>query len=108
MVASGPAGRAQTIYPNDDVYVETSTDGLTTTTYDGQVASSQIVFGLGAANGTSSGRRRSYLEFTLGTNAVTTAKLRLYNYWGPNMGGGGNPTVSGTLRLRGTATGTPV
>lgn len=103
-----PSSPGQIIYPNDDVFVETSSDGLTTTTYDGSVASSQIVFGLGAANGTSTGRRRSYLEFTLGTTNVTSAKLRIYNYWGPNMGGGGNPTVSGTLALRGTLTGTPV
>src|SRR5215218_3478085 len=85
-------GAAQTIVPNDDVYVETSSDGLTTTTYDASVQNSQIVFGLGAANGTSTGRRRSYVEFTLGTTNVTSARLRIYNYWGPNMGGGGNPT----------------
>ena len=82
------AARAQLIYPNDDVYVETSTSGTTTTTYDAYIASSQIVFGLGAANSVTSGRRRSYLEFTLGTNPVSSAQLRLYNYWGPNMGGG--------------------
>ena len=99
---------AQTIYPNADVFVETSTTGSTTTTYDGYVAGSQIAFGLGAANGTSTGRRRSYLEFTLGTNTVTSAKLWFYNYWGPNMGGGGNANVSGTLRLHGTLSGTPI
>lgn len=99
---------AQTILPNDDVFVETSTSGTTTTTYDARVSSSQIVFGLGAANGVSTGRRRSYLEFTLGAVPVSSAKFRIYNYWGPNMGGGGNNTVSGELRLLGTAVGTPV
>lgn len=88
--------------------METSTDGLTTTTFDGHVVNSQIVFGLGAANGTSTGRRRSYLEFTLGSVPVTSAKLKIYNFWGPNMGSGGNNTVSGTLRLLGTQVGTPV
>ena len=108
VLALSLSASAQILYPNDDVYVETSTSGTTTTTYDGYVASSQIVFGLGAANSVTSGRRRSYLEFTLGTNPVSSAKLRLYNYWGPNMGGTGNPTVSGTLRLRGTTTNTPI
>ncbi|MBP9900969.1 MAG: hypothetical protein KBH45_05885, partial [Verrucomicrobia bacterium] len=37
-----------TIFANDDVFVETSTDGLTTTTYDGYVLNSQVVFGLAA------------------------------------------------------------
>lgn len=98
---------AQLIYPNDDVYVETSSDGTVTTTYDAKVSSSQIVFGLGAANGLSTGRRRSYLEFTLGTNAVASAKLKLYNYWSANMGGGGNAAASATIRLRGTLVGSP-
>jgi len=93
---------SQVIYPSADVFVETSTDGLTTITYNGYAASSQIAFGLGAANGTSTGRRRSYFQFALGTNPVSSAKLKLYNYWGPNMGGGGNPTVSGTLKLLGS------
>ena len=35
----------QIIYPNDDVFVETSTDGLTTTTCGGKVTISRIVFG---------------------------------------------------------------
>ncbi len=103
-----PTMGAEIISPNDDVFVETSSDGSVTTTYDGHPLTSQIAFGLGAANGTSSGRRRSYLEFTLGSNVVQSAKLKVYNYWGPNMGGGVNPTVSGTLALCGTAIGTPV
>ena len=41
-------------------------------------------------------------EFTLGTDTVVSATFMVYNYWGPNMGGGGNPTVSGTFRLRGS------
>ena len=104
----GMPSAGQTLYPNDDVFVETSTSGITTTTYNGAIVSSQIVFGLGAANGTSTGRRRSYLEFTLGNAPVTSATLRLYNYWGANMGSGGNPAANATLRLRGTLAGTPV
>ena len=69
----GMPSAGQTLYPNDDVFVETSTSGITTTTYNGAIVSSQIVFGLGAANGTSTGRRRSYLEFTLGNAPVTSA-----------------------------------
>jgi len=102
------AGQAQVIFPNDDVFVETSTSGTTTTTFDGHVASAQIVYGLAAANGTSTGRRRSYLEFTLGNTPVGSAKLRLYNYWGANMGGIGNPAGSATIRLLGTQIATPV
>jgi hypothetical protein len=100
-------GAGQTIYPNDDVFVETSTSGTTTTTSDGYAANAQIVYGLGAANGVATGRRRSYLEFTLGTAPVASAKLRLYNYWGANMGGGGNPAASASIRVRGTLIETP-
>ena len=32
----------------------------------------------------------------------------IYNYWGANMGGGGNPAGSGSLRLRATPVATPV
>ncbi|HEX5223074.1 MAG TPA: Ig-like domain-containing protein [Verrucomicrobiae bacterium] len=99
---------SEVIYPNADVYVETSTSGTVTTTYDGQAVSSQIVFGLAAANGVATGRRRSYLEFTIGDVPVTSAKLRLYNYWGANMGGGGNPAGSATIRLLGTQVGMPL
>src|SRR6188474_540014 len=102
------AGWAQAIFPNADVFVETSTSGTITTTFDGQAASAQIAFGLAAANGTSTGRRRSYLEFTLGSTPVSSAKLRLYNYWAANMGGTGNPAGSATIRLLGTQVGTPV
>ena len=108
LVISEFTGLSQVIYPNADVYVETSTSGTVTTTYDGQPLSSQIVFGLAAANGTSTGRRRSYLEFTISNTPVTSAKLRLYNYWGANMGGIGNPAGSATIRLLGTQVGTPV
>ncbi|MEI2724603.1 MAG: PEP-CTERM sorting domain-containing protein [Verrucomicrobiota bacterium] len=97
-----------TIFANDDVFVETSTDGLTTTTYDGYVLNSQVVFGLAAANGVSTGRRRSYVEFTIGPDPVASATFMIYNYWGANMGGGGNPAGSGSLRLRATPVGTPV
>lgn len=101
-------GLAQVIHPNADVYVETSTSGAVTTTYDGLAVDSQIVFGLAAANGVSAGRRRSYLEFTIGNEPVISAKLRLYNYWGANMGGGGNPTGSASIRLRGALVSAPV
>jgi hypothetical protein len=101
-------GLSQTIYPNDDVFVETSSDGLTTTTYDGYAQSSQIVFGLAAANGVATGRRRSFIEFTLDSTPVASATFMIYNYWGTNMGGGGNPAGSGSLRLRATPTGSPV
>jgi hypothetical protein len=106
--APGLSQTVETIYPNDDVFVEANANdpnATSWTTYDGWAASSQsqIVYGLAAANGIGTGRRRSYLEFTLGTNLVTSAKLRLYNYWGPNMGAGGNATVSGTLALLGSS-----
>ncbi len=98
---------ADTIYANDDVFVETSSDGLTTTAYDGY-ASGQIAFGLAAANGVSSGRRRSYIEFTIGSEPVASATFMIYNYWGANMGGSGNAAGNGSLRLRATPTGTPL
>lgn len=97
-----------TIFANDDVFVETSSDGLTTTTYDGYALNSQVGFGLAAANGVSTGRRRSYIEFTIGPDPVASATFMIYNYWGANMGGGGNPAGSGSLRLRATPVGTPV
>ena len=99
---------SQTIYANDDVYVETSSDGTVTTTYDGFAQSSQIVFGLAAANGIATGRRRSFIEFTLGSTPVTSATFMIYNYWGANMGGGGNPAGNGQIRLRATPVGTPL
>ena len=97
-----------TLFPNDDVFVETSSDGTITTTYDGHLLSGDAVFGLGAANGVASGRRRSYLEFTLGSDQVSSAKLMLYNYWGAAMGGGSNPSASGQIRLRGASIATPI
>jgi hypothetical protein len=101
-------GRSQIIYANDDVYVETSADGTVTTAYNGSVQGSQVVFGLAAANGVATGRRRSFIEFTLGPDAVASATFSIYNYWGANMGGGGNPAGSGSLRLRATPVATPV
>jgi len=98
---------AATIYANDDVFVETSSDGLVTTAYD-NYSSGQIAFGLAAANGVASGRRRSYIEFTIGTEPVASASFMIYNYWGANMGGAGNPAGNGSLRLRATPTGTPL
>ena len=112
MLAATVAGElssfSQTIFANDDVFVETSSDGTITTTYDGYAQSSQIVFGLAAANGIATGRRRSFVEFTLGSTPVASATFMIYNYWGANMGGGGNPAGNGQIRLRATPTGTPV
>jgi hypothetical protein len=111
MLALGLAestSQAQIIYANDDVYVETSADGTVTTAYNGSVQGSQVVFGLAAANGVASGRRRSFIEFTLGSDPVASATFSIYNYWGANMGGGGNPAGSGSLRLRATPVATPV
>lgn len=96
------------LFPNDDVFVETAADGSVTNTYDGHVVSSQITFGLAASNGNTAGRRRSYMEFTLGSDMVGSATLSIYNYWGANMGGGGNPAANTTLRLRGTGVGAPL
>jgi len=109
--AGGEISRAgaATILPNDDIFVETSADGLTTTTYDGFSQSTQVNFGLAAANGVSTGRRRSYLEFTLGTETVQSATLRLYNYWGgPDVNGGQGRLPSGQIRVRGSLLGTPI
>jgi hypothetical protein len=109
VVLSAGSSFGSTILPNDDVFVY-SDNATFTNIYDGYVQSppSQIAFGLGAANGTSSGARRSFIEFTFGTEAVSSAIFKVYNYWGPNMGGGGNNTVSGSLRLRITSVGSPV
>lgn len=96
------------ILANDDVYVETSSDGSVTTAYDGYAVSPQAVFGLAAANGVASGRRRSFIEFTVGASPVASATFMIYSYWGANMGGGGNPAASGSLRVRATPSGTPL
>jgi hypothetical protein len=59
----GFAQTVQTIYPNDDVFVEGNVNdpnATSWTTYDGWSASpqSQIVYGLSAANGVGAGRHR--------------------------------------------------
>jgi len=107
LLSAVTTGLADTIYANDDVFVETSSDGLVTTAFDGYT-SGEIAFGLAAANGVASGRRRSYIEFTIGTEPVASATFMIYNYWGAGMGGGGNPAGNGSLRLRATPTGTPL
>ncbi len=95
------------VFANDDVFVHS--DNLTfTNAYDGYVLSSQVVFGLAAANGVATGARRSYMEFTVGDTTAASVTLMLYNYWGANMGGGGNPAAAGTLRFRATPVGTPL
>ena len=98
---------ADIISANDDVFVETSSDGLTTTTYDGYT-SGQIAFGLAAANGIATGRRRSFIEFTIGPTPVASATFMIFNYWGANMGGTGNAAGNGQIRLRATPVGTPL
>ena len=112
LTANSSFGQASTILPNDDVYVERSSDGSVTTTYDGYQATGlvggQVVFGLAAANSTSTGRRRSFVEFTLGNDPVSSATFKIYNYWAANMGGNGNNAGSGSLYLRTTPVGSPV
>lgn len=98
------------IYPNADVFVEGNANdpGATSWSTYNAVSQGQVNFGLAAANSTSTGRRRSYLEFTLGTNEVSSASLKLYNYWGgPAVNFTGRP-ASAQVRIRGTAVGTPV
>ena len=111
VVLSAGSSFGSTILPNDDVFCETSSDGLTTTTYNGYnttAVNNQVIYGLAAANGVSSGRRRWYVEFTLGSDPVSSATFMIYNYWGANMGGQGNAAGNGTLRLRATPTDTPL
>ena len=98
------------IYANADVFVEANANDPNATTWStyNAVSQGQINFGLAAANSISTGRRRSYLEFTLGTNEVSSAKFKIYNYWGgPAVNGQGRP-ASAQVRIRGTAVGTPV
>jgi hypothetical protein len=99
------------IYANADVYVEGNANdpGATSwSTYNAYSQSQQINFGLAAAGSTSTGRRRSYIEFTLGTNEVSSAKFKIYNYWGGPPVNGQGRLGSATVRIRGTAVGTPV
>lgn len=98
---------ADIIFANDDVFVESSSDGSVTTAYD-QYTSGQIAFGLAAANGIATGRRRSFIEFTIGPDPVASATFMIYNYWGAAMGGGPNPAGNGQIRLRATPVGTPL
>ncbi len=102
------SAKAATILANDDIFVETSSDGTVTTTYNGYVPGGQVAFGLAAANGIATGRRRSFIEFTIGPDPVVSATFMIYNYWGANMGGGSNPAGNGQIRLRATPVGTPV
>ncbi len=71
--------------------------------------SQQINWGLGGSGGvaTSAGRR-SFMVFTLGTNLVSTAKLKVWNYWGgPPINGSGRLAEAAT-RIYGTLTNAPL
>jgi hypothetical protein len=53
----------------------------------------QINWGLGASGGVAtSGGRRAFVEFTLGTNPVASASFKIWNYWG-------GPAINGQGRL---------
>ncbi len=111
LVVIPPPPPGTPIYPNADVFVEADANDPNATswsTYNACSQSQQINYGLAAAGSTSTGRRRSYLEFTLGTNEVSSAKLKLYNYWGGPPVNGQGRLASATVRIRGTAVDTPV
>jgi hypothetical protein len=90
------------IPPNDDVYYDNS--GV----WNAYAQSVQINWGLGAANGLATGQRRSYLEFSLGTNLATSAKLRLWNYWGGPPVNGQGRLAEATTRIYGSLTNAPI
>jgi hypothetical protein len=82
-----PPGPSGVILASADV-VYSGTD-----VYNAYSQSQQINWGLAASDGVAAATgRRSFLVFTLGSNAVATAKLKLWNYWG-------GPTVNGQGRL---------
>lgn len=90
------------ITPNDDVYYDN------TGVYNSWAQSVQINWGLGAANGIATGQRRSYLEFSLGTNLASSAKLRLWNYWGGPPVNGQGRLPQATSRIYGSLTNAPI
>jgi hypothetical protein len=111
LVVIPPPPPGTPIYATADVFVEGNVNDpnleTSRSTYNA-VSQGQINYGLAAAGGTSIGRRRSYLQFTLGTNEVSSAKFKIYNYWGgPSVNGQGRP-ASATVRILGTAVATPV
>ncbi|HEX5223070.1 MAG TPA: LamG-like jellyroll fold domain-containing protein [Verrucomicrobiae bacterium] len=91
-----------TILANDDVFVDNSG------AYNGWSQSQQINWGLAGANGITTGQRRSYIEFTLGTQTASSAKLKLWNYWGgPVVNGQGRPAQANS-RIYGTLVDNPI
>ena len=85
-----------------DVFVDN------TGVYNAWSQDTQINWGLGASSGLVTGQRRSYLQFTLGTNLVSSAKFRLWNYWGgPTVNGQGR-LAQATSRVYGTITNLPL
>ena len=111
-----PALTPGIIYANADVFLDKGGNGSTPSTncYNAYVQTDQICFCLAATGGTNvttGARRFSYLEFTLGTKRVTSANLKLYNYWygdaPPPNGNGGRPADSYAM-IFGTKTNTPV
>jgi len=90
------------ILANDDVFVDNSGG------YNAWSQGQQINWGLAGANGIVTGQRRSYIEFTLGTAPASTAKLKLWNYWGgPAVNGQGRPAQANS-RIYGTQVGNPI
>lgn len=65
--------------------------------------SGQVWYGLTASQGiTMSGANRSYIGFTFGTQHVSSATLKLFQYWGgPEVNGSGSP-AKGEIRLFGS------
>ena len=90
------------ITPNADVFYDNS--GV----YNSWAQSVQINWGLGAANGIATGQRRSYLAFTLGTNLASSAKLRLWNYWGGPPVNGQGRLAQATSRIYGSLVNAPI
>lgn len=69
----------------------------------------QVNWGLGGSGGvTTAAGRRSFMVFTLGTNPVSSAKFKIWNYWGgPSVNGQGR-LAEATTRIYGTLTNTPL
>ena len=102
LTINAPPTPGALILANDDVFVDNSGG------YNAWSQSQQINWGLAGANGVATGQRRSYIEFTLGTNLASTAKLKLWNYWGgPTVNGQGRPAQANT-RIYGTQVGNPL
>ncbi|MBP9900972.1 MAG: hypothetical protein V9H26_14020 [Verrucomicrobiota bacterium] len=84
------------ILPNDDVFVDNSGG------YNAWSQSQQVNWGLAGANGVATGQRRSYIEFTLGTNLAAAVKFKIWNYWGGPAVNGEGRLAQATTRIYGT------